>query len=229
LIYDLKEIKIDDIAKHVGDSVKFCSKVYNARYLEGSKNKPTFLNVGASYPNQLVTTVIWGLDRKAFDGNPEEIYNDKKVCISGVVELYNDKPQINLFKKEQITILQEEPQIAPSFVTATIKNPEPEPVLADRKASFPGGIDAWRNYLMNNLKVPEDLLPGEKKLVIARFLISAEGIISNIEINKSAGNLYDREVLRVLNNMPVWIPEIKNGKQVAITYLQPITFTKLDL
>nr|WP_276504847.1 hypothetical protein [Terrimonas sp. H1YJ31] len=39
-------IKLDDVSKHVGDSVKVCGKVYGIRYLEQAKNSPTFINVG---------------------------------------------------------------------------------------------------------------------------------------------------------------------------------------
>ena len=37
-----KEIDIADVANHVGDSVKICSKIYGGKYLEQTKGSPTF-------------------------------------------------------------------------------------------------------------------------------------------------------------------------------------------
>jgi hypothetical protein len=59
-------IKLEEISKHVGDSVKVCGKVYGIRYLEQSENSLTFINIGGSYPNQLLTVnksakSLWGL------------------------------------------------------------------------------------------------------------------------------------------------------------------------
>ena len=85
LTYSQTTIKLEDITKHVGDSVKVCGKVYGIRFMEQSKNQPTFINVGAAYPNQLLTVVIWGDVRKEFEKTPEELFTDKEVCVTGVV------------------------------------------------------------------------------------------------------------------------------------------------
>ncbi len=100
-------IKAEDIGKHVGDSVKICSKVFSARYFEQSKNSPTLLNVGAAFPNQLFTVVIWSEVRKQFETAPELLFLNQPVCVSGKVELFKDKPQIVLYSKEQIVVVKE--------------------------------------------------------------------------------------------------------------------------
>ncbi|MBK7290098.1 MAG: hypothetical protein IPI78_07625 [Chitinophagaceae bacterium] len=41
LTYSQTTIKLEDITKHVGDSVKVCGKVYGIRFMEQSKNQPT--------------------------------------------------------------------------------------------------------------------------------------------------------------------------------------------
>ena len=99
-----KEVKLDDIGKHVGDSVRVCDKVYGGIFLERRNGTPTFLNVGGSYSNHLLTIVIWPEVRKEFTEKPEEFYKDKKVCVVGKVELFRDKPQIVLHSKGQIII-----------------------------------------------------------------------------------------------------------------------------
>jgi hypothetical protein len=97
-------IPLEDINKHVGDSITVCGKVSGIRFLENSKNTPTFMNLGATYPNQLLTVVLWGDVRKQFDKTPEELFTNKEVCVTGRIELFKEKPQIVLKKKEDIKI-----------------------------------------------------------------------------------------------------------------------------
>jgi hypothetical protein len=96
------EIKLEEVGKHVGDSVKVCAKIYGGIFLDRSKDTPTFLNVGGAYPNNPLTIVIWADLRKAFEQKPEEFYKDKNVCIYGKVTLFKDKPQIVLYSKNQL-------------------------------------------------------------------------------------------------------------------------------
>jgi len=97
-------IKLEDAAAHVGDSVKACGKVAGMRFMEGSKGQPTLINMGAAYPNQLLTIVIWEDLRKQFDKTPEELFKDKDICITGKIELYRDKPQIVIKSKDQLQL-----------------------------------------------------------------------------------------------------------------------------
>lgn len=81
-----------------------CGQVYDTYYASRSENTPTFLNIGAKYPNQLLTVVIWADVRKLLNNKPEEEYLNKRVCIMGKVELYKDKPQIVIKGPLQISI-----------------------------------------------------------------------------------------------------------------------------
>ena len=81
------EIKMEDINKHVGDSVKICTKIYDGIYLDRSKTTLTLINAGSSYPNNPLTQVIYPELRKEYETAPEEFYKDKEVCIIGKVEL----------------------------------------------------------------------------------------------------------------------------------------------
>jgi hypothetical protein len=96
------EIKLEEVGKHVGDSVKVCAKIYGGIFLDGSKDTPTFLNAGGTYPNNPLTVVIWADLRKEFEQKPEEFYKDKNVCIYGKITLFKDKPQIVLYSKTQL-------------------------------------------------------------------------------------------------------------------------------
>lgn len=87
-------IQLSEISKHVGDSVQVEGKVFGTRYFADSKNSPTLINIGAAFPNQLLTVVIYGDNRKNFKSAPEDFFKDKVVVVTGKVELYHGKPQI---------------------------------------------------------------------------------------------------------------------------------------
>lgn len=96
-------IKLEDVSKHIGDSVTVCGKVAGMRYFENSKNKPTFLNIGANHPNQLLTVVIWQTTRELFTTKVDDLM-DKEICITGRIILYKERPEIVIEKPEQIVV-----------------------------------------------------------------------------------------------------------------------------
>jgi hypothetical protein len=96
-------IKLEDVSKHIGDSVTVCGKVAGMRYFENSKNKPTFLNIGANHPNQLLTVVIWQGSRALFTTKVEDLMN-KEICITGRIILYKERAEIVIEKPEQIVV-----------------------------------------------------------------------------------------------------------------------------
>ena len=104
LSFSQAEIKLEDVSKHVRDSVKVCGLVAGVRFLEQANNKPTLINIGGAYPNQLLTVVIWEDVRKKFEKTPEELFQNKNICVTGKIELFRDKPQIVVRKREDVVI-----------------------------------------------------------------------------------------------------------------------------
>lgn len=97
-------VKLEDAAKHVGDSVIVCGKVADAAFVETMENSPTFLNLGAPYPDQLLNLIIWKDQRDQYDPVPEMFYVNKNVCVTGKIELINDIPQIVIYSKSQLKV-----------------------------------------------------------------------------------------------------------------------------
>lgn len=95
-------IKLEEVAKHIGDSVTVCGNVSSVRFLETAKNTPTFINLGQPFPNHSLTIVIWSEVRKQFETAPEVLFKDKEMCVTGRVELYKESPQIVLRRKQDI-------------------------------------------------------------------------------------------------------------------------------
>ena len=97
-------VKLEDAAKHVGDSVTVCGKVAGGIFLEQMENGPTFLSLGAAYPDQLLTLVIWKDQRGQYEIAPETQFMDKDVCVTGKIVIMRDRPQIVIYKKDQIKV-----------------------------------------------------------------------------------------------------------------------------
>ena len=88
-------------------------------------------------------------------------------------------------------------------------------VFAEKQASFPGGRDAWMQYLKKNLKYPRKAQRmGIEGKVYLNFLVDANGHISNIEVPRGIGGGCDQEAIRVLENAPNWNPGLQRGKPV---------------
>ena len=98
----------------------------------------------------------------------------------------------------------------------------------ERAPEFPGGKEALIRFLKMNLSTPEELQVGEKKTVEIRFKVGIDGHVADLEILKSGGSSFDREVIRVCKKMPRWKPAFQNGGSIAVTYLLPVTFIGVE-
>lgn len=101
---DTLNLTAADAINHIGENAVVCGKVFTTKFIDKPGRKPTFLNLGASYPNQLLTIVIFGADRPNFTYKPESFLIDKNVCAKGRIELYKEKPQIIVSKPDQILL-----------------------------------------------------------------------------------------------------------------------------
>ena len=92
---------------------------------------------------------------------------------------------------------------------------------AGKTPYFPGGTQALMRFLNENMKMPNNN-EGIQGRVVAQFTIDTTGKISNIEIVRSLSPAFDREVIRVIELMPDWIP----GKQQKedVRYFLPFNF-----
>jgi TonB family protein len=80
---------------------------------------------------------------------------------------------------------------------------------------FPGGNDALKKFKAENLKYPKNVKKlGIEGVVIVRFIIEKNGIVSNARIMMGASPALDAEALRVTKLMPAWKPGMENGKPV---------------
>ena len=97
-----------------------------------------------------------------------------------------------------------------------------------RAPQYPGGFEALNEFFKNNLMTPEELEPGDKKIVKVKFIVGVDGKLSDVTILESPGKIYDKEVTRVLRKMKPWEPAIQNDMNVAVSFVLPVTFIVVD-
>ena len=94
---------------YVGFNATVQGPVVTTKYAVGTSGSPTFLNIGAPYPNdKRVTVLIWGDDRGAFGGlprGPEQYYFGRTIRVTGRVRLYQGAAEIVVESPEAIEVV----------------------------------------------------------------------------------------------------------------------------
>lgn len=101
-----------------------------------------------------------------------------------------------------------------------------EPIMdPDKMPQFVGGREAMAKYLRENLVYPElaviSKMQGEVHL---SFVVNKVGEVERVMVMNSLDEHLDKEAIRLLQNMPAWIPGEKNGKLVNTQLAMPIAF-----
>ena len=97
----------DQASAHVGEVATITGPTISAVYASDSRGQPTFLNIGKDYPDpDRFTVVIWGYDRDNFSFAPEVEYNNKAICVTGLIETYKGIPQIVAETASDIEIIE---------------------------------------------------------------------------------------------------------------------------
>lgn len=98
-----QNIKPKQAKDYVNQNVQVCGFVDGYYFDARSSGQPTFLDMGAPYPNQPLVVVIWGDERSHFS-YPLESLKGKSICVSGRVTLYRGKPEIVVSDEKQIIL-----------------------------------------------------------------------------------------------------------------------------
>ena len=91
--------------------------------------------------------------------------------------------------------------------------------------SYPGDMAECYMFVARQMHYPEEA--EEKDIegrVLIRFVVEKDGRLTNFEVIESPDPLLSNEALRVLKQMPKWIPAKNKGKDVRCRYSMPILF-----
>lgn len=97
--------------------------------------------------------------------------------------------------------------------------------VVGQQPNFPGGKEELFKYLAYNMIYPADAAKNKVEgRVLVTFVIEHDGSISNVNVVNSVYPSLDKEAIRVVSEMPKWIPGKANGKTIRVKYTIPITF-----
>lgn len=107
--YDIPDgaIEWSKASQYVGKTVTLYGKVVDTEYASSSNSRPTFLDLGAAYPDSSrLSVVIWGKNRKNFSSAPESFYKGKTIAVTGEVYKYDGVCNIEVSSSSQIQVLE---------------------------------------------------------------------------------------------------------------------------
>ncbi|WP_163265174.1 energy transducer TonB [Dysgonomonas sp. 216] len=147
------------------------------------------------------TYIIWtNLDKKEFD---TDTYNQPD---NSVIE-----PEVNEYPDLE-SLLPDDDSVMPY-------------VQVDVMPQFRGGHEALLKFIGRNLKYPQESIEkGIEGRVIVRFVVSAEGKVTDIVVMRGLDKACDAEAIRVVEAMPDWIPGMQDGKPVPVYFTLPVLY-----
>jgi|GEM_PF-156925 TonB family protein len=116
--------------------------------------------------------------------------------------------------------------ISPEINVDTVPKKGPVFSQVEEQPGFPGGYQAFGQYLANNIKYPT--IDKENKIegrVIVTFVVETDGTLSDVKAVRGPSETLKAEAIRVLLRSPKWKPGIQNNHVVRVAYTVPIAFT----
>ena len=89
---------------------------------------------------------------------------------------------------------------------------------------FNGKLPEMVQYIQDNISYPDEAKQDSNSNVLTSFTIGKDGNVMNPEIIGSADPALDEEALKVLSQMPTWIPaRNENGEEIEVKYTIPVS------
>jgi antitoxin component YwqK of YwqJK toxin-antitoxin module len=100
----------------------------------------------------------------------------------------------------------------------------------DSRPVFPGGIDSWKEYLLDNVHFPqgEKLVNGDKAVVIINFSVDEEGKVGDVSVGAAFHPKFDEIARKVILNSPNWRPALNHNRKVKQWMRQPVAFAETE-
>lgn len=96
-------------------------------------------------------------------------------------------------------------------------------VVTETEPQFVGGQGALEIYIAQKLDYAKNAtLKGAMESVYVRFLVTKEGKVKKVHIARGVYGELDREAIKVVRQMPDWIPATVDKKPVSSFYILPI-------
>ncbi len=135
--------------------------------------------------------------------------NDKKTKTMG-----NEKD-----KEEELA----SPTVAGAVDTYASKGEDAVYAVAEVMPSFPGGMDSLNAFITQTIRYPKNT--DAQGTVYVKFIVRADGSISDAVVLKGIEKNLDAEALRVVDLMPAWNPGMQGNKAVDVYYTMAVKFS----
>jgi len=171
-------------------------------------------------------------------GNPNSLY-----IVDGKTSTYEEAKKINQKKIENVNILTGRSatdkygdkgkkgvlEISTKNESVGTTDSVPDKVFTkiEVEASFPGGQNAWFNYISRALTDSiSKFTQADYGTCVVRFIVNTDGKVSDVVATTMKGTELAKVAINAIKNGPRWIPAAQNGRIVASYRLQPVTLAK---
>lgn len=192
-----------------------------------------YLNLNLFYPEQALNDSIEGKIYVGFivekDGSISNVKLLRGIgggCDEEALRVITEMPEWNPGRLNGIPVRVSK-TLPVTFSLATVLPSQTKIYLeADTLPSFIGGTKALYDYLGESISNYERIL--DSTLVDATvnvyFVVETDGSISNITVKDSVGFGLDENAIRIVKNMPKWIPGKIANTNVRVLLLLPVDF-----
>lgn len=100
-----------------------------------------------------------------------------------------------------------------------------KPILylyVDKMPKFNGGHEKLKEFIAHNIQWPGEF--DGQGTVLTSFIISKNGVISSIKIERGLCDECNNEAIRIIKLFPTWNPGKLNSKNVDVIMYLPIEF-----
>jgi TonB family protein len=97
--------------------------------------------------------------------------------------------------------------------------------ITETMPEFPGGPEGQAQYLMANLRYPEEARnQGITGKSYVSYVVDVDGSVIDARVVRSSHPKLDEEALRVVKGMKYAKPGYQRGKPVRVQFTQPVNF-----
>ncbi|TXI85279.1 MAG: energy transducer TonB [Crocinitomicaceae bacterium] len=98
--------------------------------------------------------------------------------------------------------------------------------FVDEEAHYQNSHKDLMTYIQENLVYPQYAINHNiKGKVYLKFVVLADGKVSQVKVIRGASPCLDREAVRVISEMPNWVPGKMEGVNVASYFQLPLNFS----
>ena len=160
---------------------------------------------------------------------PEEVPEKIEVPIDAKAVFVAPKPKLQKRIKKPVAVAPPEPELDVEKIKIYVDEMPRFDVCAeaddDKKAIYQCATEKLLSYVSSKIKYPaiarENGLEGK---VVVQFVVERDGSISNANIVRDIGGGCGAEALRVVNDMPNWVPGRQRSVPVRVKFTLPVKF-----